>query len=299
MMPPRASVENPHRGYLFIILAALSFGIYPAAAQLTYATGTNAVSLIVVSTALRALSLVIAALLNGYSLRDVYRDSLQAIGSGFLQALSIFGIIVSLQYIPGPVMITIVFSHTLMLLVLLAVRGEQKLTSLTVGTSVAALLGISLVVDLFGSIEHIAWRGVGLALLAAIASASRMYAFGNQVKTTAPEIVGARAFTFATVFLLLLLIWEPPQSPSSSTGMLWFTLACLSLIAGTLFAFMALGRLGSFRTSLMGKVEPVFTCAYSWFLLGEVLHASQYLGIVLVLASLAFYQIIDKFKLEL
>lgn len=286
-------LDGNRQGYLLVLYAALAFGIYPSASQLAYAAGANAAFLIIASTALRTLTLLTAAMRKGHSVAEIYRDSFQSLGSGFLQAVSICGIIASLHYIPGPVMITIVFSHTLMLLALLAVRGQEKLTPLSVGTSTTGLLGICLVVDLFGNIDQIEWRGVMLAFIAALASASRMYAYGNQVKTTAPEIVGARAFTFATAFTLLLLLWEPPSLPVSLGGMLWCGLACASLMAGTVFSFKGLGRIGSFRTSLMLKIEPVFTCAYSWLLLSQLLSAAQYLGIGLVLASLPTYQFFD------
>jgi drug/metabolite transporter (DMT)-like permease len=292
-MSPLPASGSTHKGYLLVLLAALSFGIYPAASQLAYQGGANPISLIVISTALRTLALLIAAVGKGYSAGDIYRDSFQAIGSGFLQAVSIFGIIASLRYIPGPVMITIVFSHTLMLLVLLAWRGQERLTFLSVSTSLLALLGICLVVDLVGNTDRIEWRGVTLAFIAALATASRMYAYGNQVKTAAPEIVGARAFSIATMFTLPLLLWEPPNLPTSLESVLWFALACASLMAGTVFSFKGLGIIGSFRTSLMLKIEPVLTCGYSWLMLGQLLSGSQYLGIGLVLFSLGAYQFLE------
>jgi drug/metabolite transporter (DMT)-like permease len=250
--------------------------------------------LIVVSTALRTLALLSAALKKGYSLAEIYKEPLSAVGSGFFQAVSVFGIIASLRYIPGPVMITIVFTHTLMLLVLLVIRGQAQLTALSVGTSIMALVGISLVVDLTGNLDRVEWRGVTLALIAAFATASRMYAYGNHVKITASEIVGTRAFTCATGFLLLLVAWDTPHPPTSLQGYIWMVAACISLMAGTVFSFKALEVLGSFRTSLVLKVEPVCTCVYSWLILNELLKGSQYLGVALVLGSVAFYQYRDR-----
>ena len=79
-------------------------------------------------------------------------------------------------------MITIVFTHTLMLLGILYVRGESAPSVLAIGPSIVALIGIALVVDLFNNLAGCDWRGLVLALVAAIGSASRLYVYGKQVE---------------------------------------------------------------------------------------------------------------------
>lgn len=283
-------------GYIAVLFAAFSFGIYPPTTKLAYAAGANPSLLILVSTTLRTLALLVAALRKGYSLKDIFQDSQNSIGPGSLQALTIVGITTSLRFIPGPVMITIIFSHTLLLLLFLVYRGQEKLSLLNSTTSLVALTGIGLVVDVFSTTTHVDPRGLVLAGIAAFATASRMYVYGNQVKAIPPEIVGVRAFSVASLLLLSVLAWESPQLPTSIHGFLWLGVACISLVAGTILTFLGLASIGSFRTSLMLKIEPVCTCGYSLLLLNEALNPSQYLGIALVLGSLGAYQFFDTQK---
>ena len=60
--------------------------------------------------------------------------------------------------------------------------------------------------------------------------------------------------------------------------------------------FYAISLLGSFDYSLLSKIEPVFTALFSFLLLGEILKPLQYLGMVIVLGSLAMYQIVSNVK---
>src|SRR5690606_5880797 len=105
--------------------------------------------------------------------------------------LSIIGVLASLQYISAPVTITIVFTHTMMLFLYFAYRREVALQSSTVLSILFALLGVALVVDLWGNHDSNSYLGISLAFMAAIASAVRMYLFGRQLQTENPAIVGA------------------------------------------------------------------------------------------------------------
>jgi drug/metabolite transporter (DMT)-like permease len=204
-------------GYMLILSAALSFGLYPAAAKLAYADGMNATSLVLITTAARTVTLVGAAWLRGINFHHITAEMRDSMWGGACQAATIFGVIFSLRYIPGPVMITIIFTHTLMLLAILHVRGEGAMSTYALVSSIAALLGIMLVVDLFGNAGELKWFGIALAFLGAVTSAFRLYAYGNQVRDTAPELVGARAFLIALIFLLESREFVTGNEPSIAT----------------------------------------------------------------------------------
>jgi len=285
-----SAATNGRRGYVITAAAALCFAFYPATSSLLYSSGANASLLIITSTLVRATFLIAAAVLRGYSLGEVVKGSWTSLPAGFLQAVTIFGILGSLEFIPGPVTITILFTHTLMLLILLHWRGEARMTRLALLTSVAALLGISMVVNIYDGLGSMSGLGLLMAFVAALATTGRVYAYGKQVLVSPPEIVGGRAFAQAFLFTLLLVPVLPPVLPHGTYGYLYLALSCLSLSFGSFLTFWALKEIGSFRVSLLLKVEPVLGCICSWVLLGQTLQPIQYLGIMLVFISLATYQ---------
>jgi len=286
------------RGYLLTCFAAISFGLYPATSRLAYAEGANQTFLIILTTFFRAAFLFSAALRKRYPVSAIFSDIGSSFFSGFLQAVSIIGIFGSLQYIPGPVMITIIFTHTLMLLLLMHWTGEAPLTKLATISAVIALLGITMVVDVYSDLSNLNFFGLSLAFVAAVATASRAYTFGKLVKIIPHEIVGTRVFSCAALFVLFIVFIQLPHFPTSTKGFFCAALSCFSLGFGTAATFSALSLLGSFRVSLTLKLEPLCTCFYSWVILNELLSPIQYVGIALVLASLLIYQLLDTEKKE-
>jgi drug/metabolite transporter (DMT)-like permease len=287
--PPPAQSKQ-YRGLLIGLFAALTFGLYPAAAKAAYAQGANAVFVVIFTTFARALALVVFCLLTGKKLRPNAKQRSAALSGGACQALSVFGIIGSLVFLPAAVTITLMFTHTLMLMAFMVQRGELPFTVPILLSAVLSLLGVSFVVDVWQSSAALDVRGVALAFLAALATALRLYLFGKEVLQNHPAVVGAQIFSVASLCTLLLCLFENPVAPTGGLGFLWLTLCALALVLGTFAMFYGIALLGSFQWSLMAKLEPLFTALFAFLVMGESLHFSQYFGMLLLLGSLAFYQ---------
>lgn len=132
--------------------------------------------------------------------------------------------------------------------------------------------------------------GIGIAFIAAIATVIRLYVFGNQTKSRNPAIVGAEVFLFAAFFALLLPIFSSPVLPTTVVGYGWAVLSCISLVLGTFGMFYGIAILGAFEYSLLCKIEPIFTAIFSAVLIHEYLLWHQYVGMAVVLGSLALYK---------
>lgn len=287
-------LKNATRGVLLTLLVAVSWGLYPPAAKMAYEDGANWSFLLVVTLFFRALGLVLTCLCRGKSLLPPAGDRAPAVAGGFFQALTTFGIIASLRYLPGPITVVVVLTHTTMLLLYLAYRGESRLTPLSVSTTVSALLGISFVVDVWSTVDGANAIGISLALLAAVATTTRFYVFSKQVQHTDPAALGARVFSIAFLFTLLSFLVEAPVPPASAMGLVWVGICSLALALGTIWMFFSIALIGAFQFSLLIKLEPLFTSIFSIFIVNEVLSLSQYLGMGLVISSLLIYQYFDR-----
>lgn len=280
-------------GLLFAVLSAVSFGFYPAAARYAYAEGANASFMMLLTTGTRMLAFWIFCRLAGKKLFADRPALKSGIVGGFFQAVTVGCIFASLLYIPGPVMIIIVFTHTLMLLLFMAWKREVRLDAATLLTTLAALLGLSFVLDLWSAYHSYSPLGMVLAFVAALATGTRLYVYGREMKTRNPAVVGAENFIFAVVFLLPVAAVMTPVGPGNFTGYCFALLAGLTQAAATFSMFYGIQALGAFRFSLFLKLEPVFTALFSIVLLHEVLAWHQYAGIAAVLASLVTYQYIE------
>ena len=281
--------KNKTLGAIIAVAGAIAFGAYPPAVRAVYADGGNPAFMIMLTTCARALSLVVFCLITHRAIFKNRVDTKYGFTGGLYQSISIIGIIVSLMYLPAPVMITIFFTHTLMLLFFMAWRGEIKIDATTLITTIAAISGLSLAVDVWHP-HKLSITGIGFVLMASVATMSRLYVYGKQTKHNHPAVVGAEAFSFAALFVLLMPLFSIPQLPASGMGYVWAALSCLSLVLGTFGMFYGISILGSFHFSLLCKLEPVFTAIFSALLIQEFLLWHQYVGMLIVLGSLAAYQ---------
>lgn len=287
---------SPRRlGLLLTVITAVLYGFYPSAIRTVYAEGGNTVFVILATTFTRMLVLLGFTHYAGQRIFQTKTDVRNAITGGFLQALTIIGIFASLVYLPGPLVIIIVFTHTLMLLFYMAARGEMKLTANALFASVVALLGLSFVLDIWHP-QSLNWIGIGLAFASALGTGARMYFYGHLTRSRPPAVVGAESFIVACLLVLLCLTVQMPTLPHTPAALAWAVAGCLSIGLATLSMLYALSLLGTFQTSLLAKMEPLFTAIFAALLIGELLKPTQYAGMALVLASLAAYQWIDHRK---
>jgi drug/metabolite transporter (DMT)-like permease len=280
---------NKKIGILLAVICAIAYGAYPAFSRSVYLGGGNAAFLIMATTFARALGLVLFCFFSRKPIFQTRVDIKEACVGGFFQAITIIGVFAALKYMPGPIVTIIVFTHTLMLLFFLAWRGEIKLNLLMIATTVAALTGLCMVLTIWHPRE-LSVIGIGLAFVSAVAITGRSYVYGKLTKTRNPAVVGAEAFLVAALIVLFLPLFSEPHLPSSIMGYVWASLCCLAFVVGTFGTFYGIAILGSFEFSLLCKLEPVFTALFSATLVREILSWPQYVGMLVVLVSLAAYQ---------
>lgn len=295
----RALASHPQRTGLLISLAGIAiYGLYPSLSRAVYADGGNLALVLIVATWIRGLLLLGYCLATSERLFVSREDRKQALIGGICQAGSSFSIFFALVYLAGPLVQTIYSMHTIMLLLFLAWRHEIRLDAANVLTTLFALFGLTLVLDVWHPQPAGNWLGIILAFASALIAVSRLHIYAQQTKCRNPAVVGAENFLVAAVLTFLILFFQMPVLPGSWEG-IGYTLACgFSLGLATFCMFHAISVLGAFRYSLIGKLEPIFTALFSVLILNEVLAAYQYLGIILVVGSLAVYEGVRHKRLE-
>lgn len=256
---------------LLILASSILYGLYPVASRGAYADGANPVFLILLTTFIRAALMLFMCVLRKKPVFAEKEEFMPMILTGFVQALSIIGIIASLLYLPGPIVVVIIFLNTLMLMFYMWVRKELAVNPFLVLTTIICLIGLCFVVDIWSAKKPDEIIGYALALLGAVATAVRLYLFGKHTKTKNPMVVGAETFTVAFVFLCLLCFYQLPHLPQSIEGTGWSILSGLSLGLAGIAMFYGISRIGAFHFSLYNKLEPVFTSIFSVILIHEVL----------------------------
>lgn len=277
-------------GIILALCAGLFYGLYTPAARAAYDADVNTVAMILVTVAMRGLTMLAFC---GWQRKTLFKDIPLRISAtnGFWQAVSIAGIFFALNYLSGAIVILIVFTHTLMLLALLVYKKEVPFDFWAIISTFLALWGLSFVLGVWQPYVFISWAGVAFALMAAFATFNRLYLYGRLTQFRHPIVVGAETFVFATLFLLPLVLWQTPYIPTDNVQAWgWLLLSGVSLSVATFCMFYGISLLGSFRYTLIAKVEPAFAALFALVLFGERLEISQYMGMVLVLIALVMFQ---------
>ncbi|HCK32208.1 MAG: hypothetical protein CMH32_06450 [Micavibrio sp.] len=281
-------------GILICLISAVIFGLYPSAARGAYIDGANITFVVILTTFCRLLGLYSVSLMRGLKPFEKFSDYKVSAVAGVFQAISIIGILGGAFFLPGAVVIIIMFTYSLMLLFFSAYRGDLKLNIANILSTLTALAGLALVLRIGTHDDSYPLIGILLAFMAAIATFSRSYIYGQQSKNRSPLVIGAESFSVAFVLLLFLILWQWPVMPNNFSGLTMAMLSALSLTIGSFGMFYGIAYIGAYKFSMIMKLEPVFTTIFGIILVGDVLNSSQYTGIALVLISLISLQLFDK-----
>lgn len=280
-------------GLIIAVFSTLAFACYAPGARGAYADGANAVFIILFTTFFRALGFLVFCLINKRRIFANKTDTKIGFINGFFQAASITCIFSSLAFIPAPLMTIILFTHTLMLLLVLFAKKEMAPDMLTISTTLSALLGLTLVLGIWDLHLEYSLLGCLLAFGGALATMIRLYAIGQEAKTRDPAIIGAETFLVAFLFVSALVFFKSPVMPATEAGWTWAAFAALGSMLGTFGMFYGIALIGAFQWSLFSKTEPIFVAIIAATFLHEILTLWQYLGMALVIASLVLYQMKD------
>ncbi len=289
-----ASWRRPETlGVLIAFMSALAYGSWSVAGKTVYHLGGDPVLVAITVTWGRALVLTLVSLKFGnipFARKTGFKDAL--IG-GVCQAVSAIGFLSAMEYLPVPVVSIILQSYTLGILGFMLWRKEMPITALPILTTFVILGGLSLVLDLWHPMKSMSLIGVGLALLAMVTTAARIYVYGRLTQDRHPILVGAENFLIGGVLMSVYGFFVPPHLPTDPAAFLWLGLAVGLLSVASIGMFLCLPLIGSFRYSLIGKMETVVTTILAALFLGEILSPSQYIGILIVILGLVTYQIVS------
>ena len=180
-------------------------------------------------------------------------------------------------------------------------RHGQRPQRLTVIGSVVALVGLTLVIDVFGG-AHLDPIGVLWALGGAVGLATYFVISGNTHDGVPPLVLAGGGMVVGAVALLVVgaLDLLPMHATFGTVAFAgrhvawWVPVTGLSVIAAALAYVAGIGaarRLGPRLASFLGLTEVLFAILVAWALLGELPTGVQLGGGVLIIAGVVLVRI--------
>lgn len=285
------SLANSLAGVALAIAAAVSFAANTTLARIAYDGGSNVMTVLTVRTILAGLVVLALLRLSRGPLQLPPRKRLAAYGIGLVLALYSYGMMSAIKFIPVALAVLIFYTYPLLTTVYLWLTGRERINWRSGAALTAAFAGLILALDIGGASFDL--RGIAFATLAALGITvvvifnSRLVGGGDSRPVTL-HMMASAAIAYTLVTLGLGEFALPAGAPgwwSFIGGPLFYAVAIIAF-------FIAMSKLGPFRTTLTMNLEPVSSMLFGFALLGQVLTGWQMFGAGLVIAAVLTVQVV-------
>lgn len=279
--------KNKLKGFTAGVLAAIFYGTNPLGSLPLYKEGINSCSVLFYRYALATLIFAIWLIASGQSLKIKLGHAIRFAFLGAIFALSSTTLYVSFLYMDAGVASTILFSYPIIVAVLMAVFFHERVSWTTALAIILATIGISL---LYRGDGEISLSKLGLIL---VIMSSMLYAVYIIAVNRWDTTYGPLKFTFWIVFFGLITIvvfsFFAGEEIQILHGMKqWgfaIQLALLPTVLSLYFMNIAINRIGSTPSAVMGALEPVTAVCIGVFIFGENFTVNLAIGICLILSA--------------
>jgi drug/metabolite transporter (DMT)-like permease len=281
--------ESPSRvsanaGIALTVFSAVTFGFGTTFAFLAYEGGSNPITVV----ALRTVTFVVVVGLILAWLRRLRMLSRRGLIGTLWMAITLamvsLGYQGSVAYIPVSLAALVFYSYPLLVGLFAATTGRDQLTVGKASGLIAAFLGLALALGPeFGSLD---WRGIALALIAAIGMSLTM-AFGAEAMRDEDALLMS---VFTNLWMMIVLGVAVAVGgfalPVTRLGIAGLVGVAATYVTAYVCWYAALTVVKPVRLAALFNLEPLVTLVVAWLALGERLSAVQFAGAALVLASI-------------
>ena len=272
-------------GSIIATCSAITFGVLTTLGRLAYDGGSNPLTVVLLR--LVTFIVIVGALL--LLLRRPGRLPRRALLGTLWMAVTLamvsLGYLGSVAFIPVSLAALILYSFPLLVGMIAAAAGRERMTIAKAVALLTAFIGLGLALGL--GIESLDWRGVACAMVAALGMALTV-TFGGEVMRAEDTLV----MNFYTNLWLLIGLAAYMAAaggfllPSTGLGVIGAAGVCVTYVGGFVSLFVSLRMISPVRLAALFNIEPLVTVVAAWLLLGEVLGVMQLIGAALVLGSI-------------
>jgi drug/metabolite transporter (DMT)-like permease len=269
-----------------VVASTLAYGVLPILGKIAYAEGARALPLLAWRYAIAVA--LITLLERGSQLPLRTRLRLWAVGSVFVvNSIAYFR---ALETVPASVVSLVLYTYPMMVALLSALAGLERLTARGLLAAAVAFSGCALTAGGAAPGASLSRAGVAWALLAAFVYATYIV-LSSRFGRDAPARALALHLAQVAALVCAALALAGPGLALPRTPRAWAAAAAIGVVPTvvamtTFLAGMAI--VGPTRASVLSSLEVVVTLVLAFALLGERLTPWQWAGALLILGAVAW-----------
>jgi len=291
------SSETPdvHRGYIYVILAAVLWGTAGSAAKFLFLSGMSPAQLVQMRTTIGSLVLALwLASRHPASLRVAPGDIWKIALLGVSIALTQFTYYFAISKIQVAAAILLQYQAPVFVALFAVIFARERLTPVIAAAICGAMIGCYLLVGAYKlDILHMNREGIAGGLASALCFAWYSVSSSYAMRKYTPWAVVFFSFLGAAV---IWNIFHPPFEAFSQPASVleWWWVFFISIF-GTVFAFWfytsGIHLIGPTRASITATLEPITAGVISYLFLHEALEPLQIGGALIVIAAVVSIQV--------
>jgi len=274
------------RGLALIVVSTLAYGVLPILGKAAYAAGVDPLPLLAWRYLIAAL--LIALVLRGP--RTPLRERLRLWGIGSVFVFNSIAYFRALQTVPASVVALLLYTYPVIVALLAALAGLERLSARGLLAAAAAFAGCALTAVGASPGAPVSASGIAWALAAALVYASYIVLSGRFGRGVPARVLALHLAQAAAVVCTAFALAGPgmalPPSPRA-----WVTVAAIGIVPTVIasITFLAgMAMVGPTRASVLASLEVIVTLGLAFLLLGERLTAWQWAGALLILGAVAW-----------
>ncbi len=255
-----------------------------------YAAGGTVTALVIVRFAVYILACLALFPLIGKRRQLAIGDLKGGLGSGLVYVCGMLALLFSFQFIAISLAILALYTFPIFTALGASLLDRRPPGWAQCACLVVAFLGLALALDIGGAGFDL--RGLGLASTAALCFAIT-FLWNERLVPERDPVVTTYHMSITGLFVTLGLIAStgaPPMVWPGDAPFPGMAAAIASYSLAFLLMYLGLARIGASPTAMIMNLEPVFTMALGFALLGERLAGHQFLGAGLVLGAVLLSQ---------
>ena len=279
-------ITNNTKGLIAAVIAAVAYGLNPLFALPLYEEGLTVDSIIFYRYIFSVLILGAMMLFKKQSFAIKLKEVLPLIILGILFAFSSVFLFESFIHMDAGIACTILFVYPVIVAIAMAVFFKERLSVVTYGCIALALTGIVMLYD--GGAVPLSLTGVMFVILSALSYSAYIIAVNkSSVRSMNAVKLTFWGTLFSTVVIAVRLNMLTDLQPLESS-VAWSNtigLALFPTVISMVFIAVAVKKIGSTSTSILGSLEPITALAIGIIIFNEPITPRIMWGVLLIIVA--------------
>jgi len=273
-------------GYLYGILAAAFYGLNPLFALPLYHDGLDTWSVLLFRYLMSLPLLAVIMVFQKCDFRISFREAKELCILGFLMSASSIFLYLAYNHMDAGIASTVLFVYPILTAILMTVVFKERNNMIVWLCLLAATIGIAILSKSDG-VVYVTLLGVLLSILSAVVYAFYLTFINKGSLGHMPSVkITFYVMTFGTLLIMMGVGYNGYVICPEGTGWLCsFGSALFPTSLSLILTALAIQRIGSTQTAILGAFEPVTAVAIGVLIFDEKLSGNSIVGIVMILLA--------------